>query len=143
MPTKGAPAVRAPLVLRSRTSTNRLAVRSHVLGTVTVNENEAAHLVALSTAPTEAVGRRIITSLVERRLIACGTLIPGAVSIYRWDGAVQEEREVVLILKTTAGRWNELREVYASLHPYEVPELIAWPIVAGHAPYLEWLSAET
>lgn len=98
---------------------------------------------ALSTAPSEEVGRRIIASLVERRLIACGTLLPGAVSIYRWQGAVEEAREVVLILKTTAGRWDELRETYPTLHPYDVPELIAWPIAAGHTPYLDWLSAET
>lgn len=98
---------------------------------------------AISTAPSEAVGRSIIRSLVERRLIACGTLLPGAVSIYRWNAGIEEAGEVVLLLKTTAGRWQALREAYPALHPYDVPELIAVPISDGHRAYLDWLSAET
>ncbi len=80
---------------------------------------------------------------MERRLIACGTVIPGAASIYRWRGAVAEEREVVVILKTTQARWAALAAALPALHPYEVPELIALPVAGGHGPYLEWLRHET
>lgn len=110
---------------------------------MTVNTSAPRHLLALSTAPSADVGRAIVKTLVERRLIACGTVIPGATSIYRWKGAVEDSAEAVMLLKTTHERWRELAEVFPSLHPYDVPELIAVPIAAGLAPYLEWLSAET
>ena len=110
---------------------------------MTVNTSAPEHLLALSTAPSADVGRAIVKTLVERRLIACGTVLPGATSIYRWKGAVEDTPEAVMLLKTTRQRWRELAEVFPSLHPYDVPELIAVPIAAGLAPYLEWLSAET
>ncbi len=98
---------------------------------------------AISTAPSIDVGRRIVKDLVERRLIACGTVLPGAVSVYRWQGAIEETPEALLLLKTTVGRWKDLKEVFPTLHPYDVPELIVIPIAGGHKPYLDWLSAET
>jgi len=75
--------------------------------------------------------------------VACGTVIPGGVSIFRWKGAVEEEREAVVILKTTAARWEALVAALPELHPYEVPELVAMPVAGGHAAYLQWLSEET
>ncbi len=114
-----------------------------MLGTVTVNTSAPQHLLALSTAPSADVGRAIVKTLVERRLIACGTVLPGATSIYRWKGAVEDAQEVVMLMKTTEERWAELAAAYPALHPYEVPELIAVPIAAGLGPYLAWLSAET
>jgi periplasmic divalent cation tolerance protein len=98
---------------------------------------------AVSTVPSIDVGRSIIKGLVERRLIACGTVIPGAVSIYRWNDAIEETPEAVILLKTTVARWKDLKEVFLTLHPYDVPELIVIPIAGGHKPYLDWLSAET
>ena len=98
---------------------------------------------AISTAPSIDVGRGIVKDLVERRLIACGTVIPGAVSVYRWNGAIEETSEARLLLKTTVERWQDLTEVFPTLHPYDVPELIVIPIAGGHKPYLDWLSAET
>ena len=98
---------------------------------------------AISTVPSIDVGRSIIKGLVERRLIACGTVIPGAVSIYRWNDAIEETPEAVMLLKTTVARWKDLKEVFPTLHPYDVPELIVIPIAGGHKPYLDWLSAET
>lgn len=75
--------------------------------------------------------------------MACGTVIPGGVSIYRWKGDVEEQREAVVILKTTAARWAALAAALPELHPYEVPELIAVPAAAGLPAYLQWLSEET
>jgi periplasmic divalent cation tolerance protein len=98
---------------------------------------------ALTTVPSVAAARRLVRQLVERRLVACGTVLPGAVSSYRWQGAVVDEDEVVVILKTTTARWAELAGALPELHPYEVPELIAFPVAAGHAPYLEWVRGET
>ena len=110
---------------------------------MTVNTSAPRHLLVLATAPSADVGRAIVKTLVERRLIACGTVLSGAQSIYRWNGAIENAAEVVMLMKTTSERWRELSEVFPSLHPYDVPELIAVPIVAGLGPYLEWLSRET
>ena len=98
---------------------------------------------AITTAPSEDDGRRIVRELVERRLVACGNVVPGATSIYRWEGAVVEAAEAVILLKTRRERWDELQQVLPTLHPYDVPELIAVPIAGGYEPYLDWLRAET
>jgi len=103
----------------------------------------APTITALTTAPSAAAAKRLVRALVERRVIACGTVVPGAVSIYRWQGAVAEEEEVVVVMKTTAERWPLLAATLPGLHPYEVPELIALPVADGHPPYLEWVRAET
>ena len=103
----------------------------------------APTITALTTAPSAAAAKRLVRALVERRLIACGTVLTGAVSIYRWQGAVVEEDEVVVLLKTTAERWAELAATLPGLHPYEVPELLALPVADGHPPYLDWVRAET
>ncbi len=100
-------------------------------------------LAALTTAPSAETAKRLVRTLVERRLIACGTVIPGALSTYWWQGAVTEEEEVVVVLKTTTARWAALAAALPALHPYEVPELVALPVVGGYRPYLEWLRAET
>ena len=110
---------------------------------MTLNAYATAYLVALTTAPSEAEAWRIVRALVERRTIACGTIIPAANSIYRWRGTIEEAAEVVVLLKTRVERWEELRTLLAELHPYEVPELIALPVTGGHKPYLDWLLAET
>jgi periplasmic divalent cation tolerance protein len=98
---------------------------------------------ALTTAPSAEKAKRLVRELVERRVIACGTVLPGAVSTYWWQGAVAEEEEVVVVMKTTAARWPELAATLPGLHPYEVPELIVLPVVDGHRPYLDWVRAET
>jgi periplasmic divalent cation tolerance protein len=100
-------------------------------------------LAALTTAPSVEAAKRLVRHLVERRLVACGTVLPGAVSTFWWQGAVADEEEVVVVLKTTTARWAELAAALPALHPYEVPELIALPVVAGHGPYLEWVRRET
>jgi len=102
-----------------------------------------SHLVALTTAPSVEEARTIVRALVERRLIACGTIVPGALSIYRWEGAVEHEHEVLVLLKTTRERWPALVGALPLLHSYEVPELVALPVVAGLQAYLDWVSDET
>jgi periplasmic divalent cation tolerance protein len=96
-------------------------------------------VVALSTVATLADAERIARALVDRGLAACVSLVPGVVSIYRWQGEVQREQESLLVIKTRAEALEPLRAALVSLHPYEVPELVAWPITAGHEPYLRWI----
>lgn len=120
-----------------------MGVRSQLLGPVTFNNGETACVLAVTTAPSEDEGRRIVRALVERRIIACGNVLPLATSIYRWKGAVEETREAVVLMKTRMERVRALQDALPALHPYEVPELIVVPITGGHGPYLDWLRAET
>lgn len=99
-------------------------------------------LVVLTTLATEADARALVTALLEQRLIACGTLLPAGRSVYRWEGQVKEEAEVVVLLKTNRARWDALCDAVRERHPYEVPELLALPVQAGLDRYLTWLEAE-
>jgi len=101
-----------------------------------------AALVVLTTLATEEDARRLVTALVEERLVACGTLVPGARSIYRWDGELTEEGEVLVVLKTDASKWDALAAAVRARHPYAVPELLALPVERGLDRYLAWLTSE-
>lgn len=100
-------------------------------------------VVVLITVPSADVGRQIARALVDERLAACVNLLPPMTSIYRWQGAVEEESEQLLICKTRRALAPALIEAVKSRHPYEVPEIIALPLVAGFQPYLDWIAAET
>ena len=99
-------------------------------------------LVVLCTAPTVEVAAALARALVEARLAACGNVVPGLRSIYRWQGRVEDQPEVLLVLKTTRERLPALRDELVRRHPYEVPEVLALPVEAGSATYLEWLAAQ-
>ncbi len=99
--------------------------------------------VVITTVPSEAEAESLVRALLEQRLIACGTIVPGARSLYRWQGAVVDATEAVVLLKTTADRLQALEALGGRIHPYDVPELLAVPIAAGPAPYLAWVRAET
>lgn len=81
--------------------------------------------------------------LLQRRLIACANVLPGMRSWYRWQGKVQRDEEVVVILKTTAAMLDETLRAVDELHPYEVPCAVVWPVDTGLAAYLDWVRAET
>jgi len=99
--------------------------------------------VVLVTMPTAERAAELARALVEERLAACGNVVPGLRSIYRWEGKVVDEPEVLLVLKTTAARFEALRDRVLALHPYQVPEVLALPVEAGSAAYLAWVGAET
>lgn len=99
--------------------------------------------VVVTTLASEPEAVAFVSALLERRLIACGTILPRARSLYRWDGKVADESEVVVLLKTRTARLDALEMAFDELHPYKVPELLALPVVAGNAKYLEWIGAET
>lgn len=94
------------------------------------------------TAPDMETARSIARVLVEERLAAGVNLVPGVRSIYRWKGEIHDEPEVQLLLQTRADRVADLAARVAALHPYEVPEVMALPIAAGHVPYLDWIRSE-
>jgi periplasmic divalent cation tolerance protein len=97
-------------------------------------------LVVLVTAPSADEAARLARALVEARLAACGNVLPGLRSIYRWEGRVQDEGEALLLLKTTRDRFEALRDELLRLHPYDVPEVLALPVEAGSPAYLAWLA---
>ena len=99
----------------------------------------SGRLVALSTVAGAEDAERIARAVVDRGLAACVNVLPQVVSIYRWKGSVEREEERLLVMKTTSDRFEALRQAIVELHPYDVPEIIALPIAAGHEPYLAWL----
>ena len=107
-------------------------------------EREGELDVVLVNAP-PADAKRIARALVEARLAACVNVIPGVTSIYRWEGAVHEDSECTLVIKTRRALVQELTARVRELHPYAVPEVVALPIAEGrgNAPYLAWVIAET
>jgi periplasmic divalent cation tolerance protein len=98
-------------------------------------------LVALTTVATEADAERIARSLVEKGLAACVNVVPGVVSFYRWKDGIERDQEWLLVIKTRGERFEALKTALVAEHPYEVPELVALPIAAGHQPYLDWLDS--
>jgi len=100
-------------------------------------------LVVLVTAPSAEKAAELARAVVEERLAACGNVLPQIRSIYRWQGAVHDEPEALLVLKTTEALFERLRARVVELHPYETPEVLALPVAAGHAPYLAWIAGET
>lgn len=98
-------------------------------------------LAVFTTVGDEAAARRLARAAVEARLAACVQCEP-IHSVYRWDGAVQEEPEVRLMFKTTEAAWPALRALIAAQHPYALPAIFALPVVAADAPYAAWVAAE-
>ena len=100
-------------------------------------------LVVLTTVANDIEAEQLVRALLERRLIACGTILPQARSLYRWNDAVADEREVVVLLKSHRERIEALEQAFEELHPYKVPELLALPVSAGLRKYLAWIGDET
>jgi len=100
-------------------------------------------LVIYCTCPDQATAERIAETLVDERLAACVNLVPGLTSIYRWQGQIQRDAEWLLIIKTRRTVYSLLEARLRELHPYEVPEIIALPIQAGLAAYLDWIVDST
>jgi periplasmic divalent cation tolerance protein len=97
------------------------------------------YLVAMTTLATEEQAVSLARSALERRLVACANVMPAVRSLYRWHGAIQDDREHLVLLKTRADRFDDLAKAFAELHPYEVPELVALPVARGATAYLGWL----
>ena len=97
----------------------------------------------LTTAPDEEVARTLARGLLERRLAACVNVLPRVTSVYRWEGAVREEGEVLLVAKTTSERLAEIEAWFGDAHPYDVPECIVLAPARVEPKYLRWILDET
>ena len=98
--------------------------------------------ICVGTAPL-AVAPDIARILVEEQLCACVNVIPQAISIYRWQGKIEEEQESILLIKTTSATVPLLEDRWVALHPYDTPELLVLDILGGFPPYLEWVNEMT
>ena len=101
-----------------------------------------AIVVFMTAASSEEAGQ-LADMLVNRRLAACVQILPEMESVYRWQGKVERQPEVLLIAKTLNSKFADLEKAVRALHSYETPEIIAIPLTAGSAPYLKWLGAST
>ena len=97
-------------------------------------------IVVLSTAPNDSVAAQLAGALVEGKLAACVNIVGGVRSVYWWDGALQDDAEVLLICKTDGERLDELTRTLTELHPYDCPEVVALPVAGGAPEYLGWIS---
>ncbi|HEX7731362.1 MAG TPA: divalent-cation tolerance protein CutA [Rhodanobacter sp.] len=103
--------------------------------------SDPAILLCCCTCPDAACAQRLAETLVDERLAACVNRVPGVLSTYRWQGEVHAGAEELLLIKTTAARFEALKARLLELHPYELPELVALPVERGHAAYLDWVRA--
>jgi periplasmic divalent cation tolerance protein len=100
-------------------------------------------LLVLSTFPTAEKASEVASALVDARLAACVNLVPGLTSLYRWQGGVARDSEVLVIIKTTRARFDALADRLRALHPYDLPEIVAIDAADGSQAYLDWVKAET
>lgn len=108
-----------------------------------MTEEGSAAVVAWTTWPAEGDADRFARVLVEERLAACVTAQPTVRSVYRWRGAIEEDQEQLVMIKTTRDRIAALRDRIEELHPAEVPELVVVPVVDGNPAYLAWVAEST
>jgi periplasmic divalent cation tolerance protein len=99
-------------------------------------------IVVLSTCASAQEAELIARRLLDKRLAACVNILPGVRTFYRWKGAIEDDKEILLVIKSSRALFGELRAEIEKLHSYEVPEVIAIPLVDGSERYLAWLDRE-
>jgi len=107
-----------------------------------MSTESAKYITVFVTCPQDRAPE-LATQLVQLRLAACVNIIGGLRSIYTWEGKVCDDAEALMVIKTRGVLFEALRDKVVQLHPYDVPEVIALPIIDGHAPYLRWLEEST
>jgi len=100
-----------------------------------------SHIIVLMTAPTKEEADKIVRQLLNQRLIACANTLSPVKSQYWWKNKVEEANEFLVVMKTQKKLFNKLAETIRQLHSYEVPEILALPIIKGAEPYLKWLDS--
>jgi periplasmic divalent cation tolerance protein len=100
-------------------------------------------IVVLTNMPDRDAALKLARELVAQRLVACVNVLAACTSVYRWKGEVEEASEVPVLIKTRAGRYDEVETAIRRLHPYELPEIVAVPVTRGLDEYLEWVNGET
>jgi periplasmic divalent cation tolerance protein len=104
---------------------------------------ESRYILVLITVPSEAVGEAIAQALLDRRLAACVNRLEPMHSLYTWEGKTTSDQEMLLMVKTRADLFERLVPAVKALHPYQVPEIIALPVVMGSQDYLDWIDSVT
>lgn len=105
---------------------------------------KANHIIVLVTAPNRDAGELIAQTLLDKQLIACANFVTPITSLFSWQGKIEREDEVLLILKSRAELFeSQIIPAIEALHPYEVPEIIALPILTGSVKYLDWIDEVT
>ena len=102
-------------------------------------DQKTAHIVVLVTTSSVAEAQSIGRALVEGRVAACVNIVPGLRSLFRWQGAIEEQEEVLMLVKSRGECFPSILEVVKRLHSYTVPEVIALPILSGSSDYLAWI----
>lgn len=105
--------------------------------------DEAVAIVIFITAPNPDKGEEIARALVTEGIAACASIIPRITSIYRWDGKICQDEEVLIVVKSRKSLFPEIRDRVKSLHSYDVPEIISLPVIDGLPDYLHWLNNAT
>jgi periplasmic divalent cation tolerance protein len=100
-------------------------------------------IVVLTHLPDRAQAVKLAEALVERRLAACVNVLADCASVYRWQGALEHATEVPVLIKTRAALYGELEAAIRAAHPYELPEIVAVPVVRGLERYLRWVAEQT
>lgn len=100
-------------------------------------------ILVFCTVPDNDTAERLAKTLVEEKLAACVNCAGASRSVYRWEGKVEGAVEITLTIKTVSGRYDAVETKIRSMHPYELPEILAVPVLCGLDPYLEWLNSET
>lgn len=101
---------------------------------------ESKHIVVLCTVPNEEAGKNIAETLLESRLAACVNIMRGLQSIYRWKGKIENDTELLLIIKSIKSKYGSLEAKIQEIHPYEVPEIISFDVAEGSIDYLNWIT---
>lgn len=96
-----------------------------------------------TTFPDEESAASVAEHLLKKKLVACANILPSVRSLYIWKGKLQNEEEVVMILKTTAEQFEAMEKEIIKHHPYDIPAIVALPIETGHEPYLQWIGEQT
>ncbi|MGZ3241736.1 MAG: divalent-cation tolerance protein CutA [Burkholderiaceae bacterium] len=100
-------------------------------------------ILVLTNMPDAQSAHVLARRLVELKIAACVNILPGVQSVYRWQGEIEEASEMTVMIKTTRARYVEIESAIKASHPYQVPEIIALPIVEGLPDYLDWIAQET
>ena len=101
------------------------------------------NILVYCTVPNDFSANLIANSLVDEQLAACVNIIDGVTSVYRWEGQVQADKELLLVIKTAKSKFEQLKSRILALHEYSIPEIIAVPVEMGHEEYLKWIADST
>lgn len=108
-----------------------------------MKDAQSQYILVLTNVPDQTVATTLAHAIVENKLAACVNILPGIQSVYRWDGKTEQAAEVSMHIKTLSTRYAALEAYLHEHHPYDVPEIIAVPVVAGLPAYLHWLEEQT